>query len=179
MPAGHLPVGAASSGGAVAEVPAGQRYSLGGVSMVMPAGWKAVPPASAMRKAEYVLPGSGGDASLVVFYFGPDQGGDLEANIERWYGQFTQPDGKTTKERSHRSEKAVGSIKATLVDINGTYTAGGMGGGSTAPLTGARMLGAILGTPSGSFFFKLVGPQATVDHWNSSFEQFIDSALPE
>lgn len=174
MPSGHPPVGAAI------EVKAGQRQNLGGLSVVMPAGWKSAVPASSMRTAEYLLPGeAGGDASLVVFYFGPDQGGSVEANIDRWYGQFTQPDGKSTKERSRRWEKPVGSVKATLVDINGAYTGGGMGGGSPAPQPGYRMLGAIIVAPRGPFFFKLVGPAAVVDRWVASFEQYIDSALPE
>jgi hypothetical protein len=133
-----------------------------------------------MRTAEYLLPGEGGaDASLVVFYFGPDQGGSVEANIERWYGQFAQPDGKSTEERARRWKKSVGGIAATLVDIQGTYTGGGMGGGASAPQSGYRMLGAILVAPRGPFFLKLVGPAAVVERWAKSFEEYIDSALPE
>ncbi|MBI2503566.1 MAG: hypothetical protein HYW07_10095 [Candidatus Latescibacteria bacterium] len=189
LPAGHPPLDAAGTQeapgggagtGAAIEVKAGQRHSLGGLSVVLPEGWKPTAPTSSMRTAEYLLPGQGsGDASLVVFYFGPDQGGSVEANIDRWYGQFTQPDGKPTQEHARRWGKSVGSIGATLVDINGTYTGGGMGGGSNAPQPGYRMLGAILVAPRGPFFFKLVGPAAVVARWNTSFEQYIDSALPE
>lgn len=180
MPAGHPPVGGGSGTGATIELKAGQRQSLGGLSVVMPAGWKATAPTSSMRTAEYLLPGEGGgDASLVVFYFGPDQGGSVEANIDRWYGQFTQPDGKSTKERSRRWGKPVGGVEATLVDITGTYTGGGMGGGSPAAQSGYRMLGAIVVAPRGPFFFKLVGPAATVARWTASFEEYVDSALPE
>ena len=180
MPPGHPPMGGAASAGTAIDVKAGERQSLGGLSAVLPAGWKPIAPSSSMRTAEYQLAGaSGGDASLVVFYFGADQGGSVEANIDRWYGQFTQPDGKATQAHSRRWEKPVGSLKATLVDITGTYTGGGMGGGANAPQTGYRMLGAILVSPRGPFFFKLVGPAAAVDHWNKSFEQYIDSALPE
>ncbi|MCC7261061.1 MAG: hypothetical protein IT369_00930 [Candidatus Latescibacteria bacterium] len=180
MPAGHPPVAGAGGSGAVTDIKPGQRQSLGGMSVVMPEGWKSMVPSSSMRTAEYLLPGEGGaDASLVVFYFGPDQGGSVEANIDRWYGQFTQPDGKSTKERSQRSEKTVGNLKVTLVDINGTYTGGGMGGGSPAAQTGYRMLGAIVVAPRGPYFFKLVGPAAVVARWTSSFDQYVDSALPE
>lgn len=180
MPPGHPPVGGVAPGGAETNVKAGQRQSLGGLSVVMPEGWKSMAPSSSMRTAEYLLPGEAGtDASLVVFYFGPDQGGSVEANIERWYGQFSQPDGQNTKDRAQRSEKTVGNLKVTLVDINGTYTGGGMGGGSPAAQTGYRMLGAIIVAPRGPFFFKLVGPTATVARWTSSFGQYVDSALPE
>lgn len=180
LPPGHPPLGGGAGTDAILDVKAGDRQSLGGLSAVLPAGWKPVAPSSSMRTAEYKLPGeAGGDASLVVFYFGADQGGSVEANIERWYGQFTQPDGEPTQERARRWGKSVGSLRATLVDISGTYTGGGMGGGSTAPQTGYRMLGAILLSPRGPFFFKLVGPAAAVDRWKKSFEQYIDSALPE
>lgn len=180
MPPGHPPVGGGAGTGAALDVKPGDRQSLGGLSVVLPAGWKPMAPTSSMRTAEYQLPGEGGgDASLVVFYFGADQGGSVEANIDRWYGQFTQPDGKSTQKHSRRWKKSVGSIEATLVDIEGTYTGGGMGGGATAAQPGYRMLGAILVAPRGPFFFKLVGPAATVDRWNKSFEQYIDSALSE
>ena len=184
LPAGHPPLGApgtaAAPGGAALDLKAGDRQSLGGLSAVLPTGWKPTAPSSSMRTAEYQLPGEGaGDASLVVFYFGADQGGSLEANIDRWYGQFTQPDGKSTQEHARRWKKTVGKVEVTMVDISGTYTGGGMGGGSNAPQTGYRMLGAILVSPRGPFFFKLVGPSTTVDHWNKSFEQYLDSALPE
>lgn len=175
LPAGPSPL---ETGAAGSPVKAGQRQSLGGLSVALPAGWRSVPPSSSMRKAEYVLPGQGrGDASLIAFYFGPDQGGSVEANIERWYGQFSQPDGRPTSEMARRREKQVAGMPATLVDISGTYTAGM--GSAQGPQPGFRMLGAILGTPAGSFFFKLVGPDQTVTRWASSFEEFIDSARPE
>jgi len=180
LPPGHPPVGAGAGGGPATDLRAGQRQSLGGLSVVMPEGWRSTVPSSQMRTAEYLLPGEGGaDASLVVFYFGPDQGGSVEANIERWYGQFTQPEGGSTKERSRRTERTVGGLKVTMVDIPGTYTGGGMGGGSPAALAGYRMLGAIVVAPRGPFFFKLVGPSASVERWGASFDQYLDSALPE
>ncbi len=147
-------------------------------------GWQQVPPSSSMRVAQYVLPGEGdqaGDASLAVFYFGANQGGGLDANIERWYGQFSQPDGGSTKERAKRREQEVKGMPVTLVDIRGTYGSG-MGGGmgqSPKPLEGYRMLGAIVQAPKGSFFFKLTGPEKTVEHWAGSFDQYIDGVLPE
>ena len=170
LPSGHPPLIAAEG-----------RQSLGGISAEMPEGWQQVPPSSSMRKAEYLLPGEGAeDGSLAVFYFGPSQGGGLEANIERWYGQFTQPDGGSTKAKSRRWNKEVSGMPVTLVDIQGTYNPGGMGMG-TAPVAkdGYRMLGAVVESPVGAFFFKLTGPQATLERWNPAFEQYIDSMQPE
>jgi hypothetical protein len=135
-----------------------------------------------MRLAEYVLPGAqagAGDASLVVFYFGPSQGGSVEANIERWYGQFQQPDGRPSKERARRWERKVGSIPVTLVEVKGTYDGGMAMGGGQAASPGYQMLGAIVSSQNGFFYFKLVGPVATVGSWTGSFDRFVDSVRPE
>ena len=71
-------------------------------------------------------------------------------------------------------------MPVTLVDIRGTY-GGGMGGmgQSQEQLVGYRMLGAIVQAPKGAFFFKLTGPEETVERWAASFEQYIDGVLPE
>lgn len=170
LPSGHPPLTAAEG-----------RQSLGGISAEVPEGWQVVPPSSSMRKAEYVLPGEGAeDGSLAVFYFGPSQGGGVDANIERWYGQFTQPDGGSTKAKARRWNKEVRGMPVTLVDIQGTFNPGGMGMGvAPEPMDGYRMLGGVVESPAGAFFFKLTGPQATLKRWNASFEQYIDSMQPE
>ena len=161
----------------------GARQSLEGISVIVPQGWSSVTPSSNMRKAEYLVPGEeakAGDASLAVFYFGPNQGGSVEANIERWIGQFSQSDGSSTRDRARRWKKQVDGMSVDLVDISGTYS-GGMGpmGQSQAPSDGYRMLGAISKAPVGLFFFKLTGPAATLALWAESFEQFIDSMQVE
>jgi len=161
-----------------ASDPAAGRHSLGGISAVLPKGWQPVAPSSSMRVAEYLLPGEkAGDGTLAVFYFGRNQGGGLEANIERWYGQFSQPDGGSTRERTRRWEKQVHGMSVTLVDIKGTYS-GGMGQ-TPGLLPEYRMLGAVVESPAGSFFFKLTGPEATVEKWAKSFDAYIDSVRPE
>ena len=40
-----------------------------------------------MRAATYMVDG----AECVVYFFGAGQGGSIEANVERWKGQFRQP----------------------------------------------------------------------------------------
>ena len=161
----------------------GARQSLKGISVQMPPEWRSVPPSSSMRLAEYSLSGEAvkaEDASLAVFFFGPNQGGTIEANIDRWYGQFEQPDGGSTRERAKRWEKEVGDLSVTMVDIGGTYS-GGMGpmGQSEAPKAGYRMLGGIAPAPAGLFFFKLIGPAPTIELWAESFEKYMGSIRSE
>jgi hypothetical protein len=157
---------------------AGQRQSLGGISAVPPQGWQRVSPSSSMRLAEYRLAGGAeGEATLAVFYFGSGQGGGLEENIERWYGQFTQPDGRPTRERARRWEQEVEGVRLTLVDLSGTYNSG-MGQPQGA-LEDYRMIGAIAQARAGLFFFKLTGPRPTVARWEESFAQYMASIRPE
>src|SRR5215468_7200472 len=62
----------------------GSQKSLGSLTISVPAGWVEQAPTSSMRKAQFLLPrapGDQADGELVVFYFGPGQGGSVEANI--------------------------------------------------------------------------------------------------
>ena len=152
--------------------PASERQALGPLSAVAPKGWVAQQPSSSMRVAQYGLPGPAGEATLGIFFFGPGQGGGVEANIERWQGQFTQENGQPAQGR--RWMRQVGDIEITGLDISGTFSAG-MGMGDTTPQAGYRMLGAIAVHRSGTVFFKMTGPAQTVEQWAASFDEFIGS----
>src|ERR671912_2758201 len=70
--------------------------SAAGVRWTAPAAWKAEA-ARPMRAATYSIPnvaGESGTAECVVNYFGPGQGGDVAANMERWRGQVLGADGE-------------------------------------------------------------------------------------
>jgi hypothetical protein len=159
----------AGSAGLLAESAAGLRWTA-------PAGWK-VEAARPMRAATYSISPVAGDqgiAECVVNYFGPGQGGGVEANIERWKGQMQGPDGKpapaTIKKRTVRG------VPIVVVDSSGAYT--GMGGpmmASAKPVPGYRLLGAIVEGPGGSLFFKLTGPVRTIAEHEKNFDQLLAS----
>lgn len=150
------------------------RQTLGPLSAVAPKGWVAQQPSSSMRVAQYGLPGSAGEATLGIFFFGPGQGGSVEANIERWYGQFKQEDSQPAQGR--RWTRQVGDIAITGADVSGTFSGGmGMGMGNAVPQAGYRMLGAIAVHPLGTVFFKMTGPAQTVEQWAASFDEFLGS----
>ena len=74
--AGQIPM-ATSRSQTVPSMP-GSEAGSGELSWTTPSGWQSVPPANAMRKAQYTVPAAGGDmetSECVVFYFGPGQGG--------------------------------------------------------------------------------------------------------
>ncbi len=144
----------------------------------VPPGWVEEERASSMRVAQYKLPKAPGDtedASLVLYYFGPGQGGSTAANIDRWIGQMKQEDGSAAKGAKDEQLVANG-LKVTMVDVSGTYVA------ETAPGSGTfnnkpayRLRAAVVETPNGSYFVKLVGPEKTVTQWNDSFLTYIKS----
>ena len=134
------------------------------------------PAKSSMRAAEYGVTGDG-QAELAVFYFGPDQGGTVQANETRWLGQFTQPDGSDTASKAKRSTRKVGGVEVAMIEVTGNYS-GGMampGAAAPAPMTDAMMLAAIATGPQGPVFFKLVGPRDVVERSRAGFEQMIGS----
>jgi hypothetical protein len=149
--------------------------SAGGIRWTAPAGWKAEGPRP-MRAATYSITPAAGDrgvAECVVNYFGPGQGGGVEANIERWKGQVQGPDGKPAPAKVEN--RTVRGVPVVVIDSSGSYT--GMGGPMVAskPVPGYRLLGAIVEGPGGALFFKLTGPAKTIAGEEKNFNQLLSS----
>ena len=154
--------------------------SAAGVRWTAPAAWKTEA-ARPMRAATYSIPLAAGDqgiAECVVNYFGPGQGGGVEANVERWRGQVQGADGKPAAAKIDK--RTVRGIPITVIDATGTYS--GMGGPMMAgakPVAGYRLIGAIVEGPGGSVFFKLTGPAKTIAAQQKNFEQLLASIQPD
>jgi hypothetical protein len=150
--------------------------SAAGIRWTMPAGWKVEAPRP-MRAATYSITPIAGDegiAECVVNYFGPGQGGGVDANIDRWKGQVQGPDGKPAPAKIDK--RKVGGVPITIIDASGSYT--GMGGpmaASPKAIPGYRLLGAIVEGPGGSVFFKLTGPAKTIAAQQNNFDQLLAS----
>lgn len=155
--------------------PAGSGQGRTGLHWTVPEGWLSGEPSSQMRKAQYRIPGEAGDAECVVFYFGPGQGGDARANAERWAGQFTQPDGRASTEVMKTESLDVNGLNVMWVEVKGTYKASPMMGGSAEPNPGYMLFGAIASGPDANWFFKLTGPEATVEANRSAFDAMVRS----
>ena len=160
----------------MALVCATQQSSL---KFTVPAGWVEEERTSSMRVAQYRLPKAAGDtedASLVLYYFGQGQGGSTTANIERWIGQIQQADGSSSKDKSKEENFEAHGLKVTTVDVSGTYVAEtAPGSGTFHNKPGYRLRAAVVETPKGSYFVKLVGPDKTVTQWNESFLSYLRS----
>jgi hypothetical protein len=108
-------------------------------------------------------------------------GGTVQANIDRWYGQFTQPDGSETKTKATTKKLELAGCKVTLVDIPGTYKdspGGPFAGGRIVERPDYRMLAAIVETPDrGNHFLKFYGPAKTVAAHADGFRTMVEGMV--
>ena len=158
---------------------AGSAAQKSSLKFTVPAGWIEEERTSTMRVAQYRLAkiaGDSEDASLVLYYFGQGQGGSTAANIDRWINQMKQAGGGPSKDAAKQENFEVNGLKVTTVDVGGTYVAEtAPGSGEFLNKPGFRLRAAVVETPNGSYFVKLVGPEKTVAQWNDSFLSYLRS----
>jgi hypothetical protein len=144
-----------------------------------PDGWTTEKASPSMRVAQYKLPKAEGDkedASLVLYYFGANQGGTSQANIDRWIGQMQQPDRSDSKSKAKTENLTINGLKVTTVDVTGTYTAEmAPGSGTFHNDDNYRLRAAVIETPKGNYFVKLAGPAKTIARWEQSYNDYLKS----
>jgi len=155
--------------------------SVAGLKWTTPTGWKTEGPRP-MRAATYTIAPAAGDttsAECVVYFFGADQGGSVQANLDRWKGQVLAPGGKPAVAKI--AKQTIHGLPVTTIDASGDYT--GMGGGmaSSKPVVqkNYRLLGAIIEGPGGNVFVKFTGPAKTIAASHVAFEQLLNSFARE
>lgn len=145
---------------------------VAGVTWKVPVRW-TMGAEKPMRAATYVVPaldGKGEPAECAVSFFGAGQGGMVDANVDRWVGQFENPVPPS------KSEREVHGLKVTTVQIGGTYIGmGGMMMEASPRKENYRLLGAIVEAPGGMVFFKLTGPSQTVADAEKDFDAMLSS----
>lgn len=166
---------------AVAEDVRAFSIASGGLSLSAPAGWQRVAPKSAIVETEFSIPAeAAGEQPGRMTVMGA--GGSVAANIERWYGQFSQPDGTATKDKAVTKTLKLAGCTVTMVDIPGTYKdmpGGPFAGGKSVDRPNYRMLAAIIETADqGSYFLKFYGPAATVAKHADGFRAMIEGMVP-
>ena len=165
---------------AQAAAPAAGAFTIadGGLSLEAPQAWKQVPPKSRIVDAEFQIPGAGPDDAGRMTVMGA--GGTVEMNIDRWYGQFTQPDGSATKDHATTKALKIAGCQVTIVDVAGTYKdmpGGPFAGGQTIQRPGYRMLAAIVESEGGNYFLKFYGPAATVAAHADGFMKMLEGMV--
>ncbi len=161
--------------GALAFAAGPESVRVGGFVFEPPLGWQRLAPASAMRKAQFRVPGSGrgSDGGVVFYHFAPGRGGSTEANIERWYLQFSEPRDELDAELEERRS---GTRRLHLFRAVGTYRGRGLDG---APLEvpNFAFLGAILEAQSGRVFVRFVAPKELAATEAEGFRRMVSEAF--
>jgi hypothetical protein len=139
------------------------------IEWTVPPGWRTVPSPSSMRIATYAVPRSAGDAADADVSV-TRAGGDVSSNIERWAGQFAGGG------EPRRRVQTVHGFEVTLVEMDGTYTAGMQPGAQPRP--GWALLGAIVKSTGQPYFFKMTGPAATVRATRAAFMTLVEGIRP-
>ncbi len=156
------------------EDPAVMQLAGGKLQLTAPGSWTRKRPQTAIVEHEFAIPPAKDDKAegrLTVMA----AGGGVEANIDRWYGQFTQPDGGSTRDRAKVQKIKVGGEEIHLVDLSGTFKdqRGPMAPAVERPKY--RMLAAIIATKNaGNYFIKFYGPERTVADNEKAFVGMIE-----
>jgi hypothetical protein len=147
---------------------------LGPVKLTSPEGWVAKKPRVNIIRYEFAAPAAKEDTvdgRMTVMA----AGGSIDANLERWYGQFTQPDGKPTSSRAQVEKKQINGFDVHLVELRGTYEDKP---GPFAPGVKREdylMLAAIIVTDQGNLYLKFYGPRETISSHSKAFDKMVES----
>ena len=153
----------------------------GGVKFTATKDWEVVKPRSRIVEYELAIPNVDGQAEDLPNGRLTIMGamGSVEANIQRWHGQFKQPDGSSTADATKQETMDVNGNEVTIVDIGGTYIdspGGPFAGGKKIERPDYRMLAAIVQAGTyGQYFVKFYGSEKTVTANEKAFRAMINS----
>jgi hypothetical protein len=150
----------------------GGTVALGAITLTAPEGWARKQPRSSFILAEFELSradGDNADGRLTV----STAGGSIEANIDRWKGQFS---GAVDNPREEQLD--VGGVTVTLVDLSGEFNDQAGPFAPAVKRSGYRMIAAIIPVAGQLHFVKATGPQKTIAAHAEEIKAFIRTIKP-
>lgn len=152
--------------------------SAADVTWRMSPDWE-IGPEAPMRAGTYLAAAVEGDsegAECRVNFFGQGQGGNIQQNIDRWQSQMEAPGQEGVFADPLVSQVTVNGLDVAVMELSGTYLS------KTRPMareftrkTDFKMFAAIVQAPGGMLFFKMTGPEKTMEFQRESFRQMIGS----
>ena len=145
-------------------------FRIGTVRFDRPEGWSYSRPADGVRAAQLEKKSAAAPLRITFTRFSPGSGGTVQANVERWIGQFLRTDSPAEVQTP-----AGTALALTLVKITGVMRGGTPGGpGQDSPES--LLLGAILESPDGLVVVKFSGPKAAVSREERIFSELVRAA---
>ncbi|WP_395737884.1 hypothetical protein [Prosthecobacter sp.] len=149
------------------------KLTVNGLTFKFASPWAEVQSTGMFRAGTLAAKVEGAEKPVeTVFYSFPGAGGggDTEANVKRWLGQFNgTPESK-------REELDAGGTKITLVTATGTYNDGPPMGAKT-PRENYTLMAAIVPAGESNIFVKLTGPKEAVAKLDADFRKIVLSAF--
>ena len=143
-----------------------------------PSEWIKRETTSQEQLARYYLPRMNSDredADLVVLYFG-NEGVSSESHLEQWTNEMLQSDERPSADVATTTSFQVSDMPVTLLDVPGIYAATVHPGSKMRYYKpGYRLHAAVVESEDGPVFFKLIGPDHTVTHWEPWFTELLES----
>lgn len=147
--------------------------ALDAFRLTAPTNWTRKPLSSPFVLAEFALPHAAGDeldGRLTI----STAGGGVDANINRWRGQFQPQPNSASQEQVD-----IAGVKATLVDLAGDFNdqRGPFAPGELRP--NYRMIAAVLPVDGQLYFIKATGPAKTIAANAEAIRAFVKSMTPK
>lgn len=126
------------------------------VELAAPSDWQATQPTQSFFLKTWALP-DGGIAN--ISWLGPSTS-MVAQNVDRWIGQFAVEGGDPFAAAQRDSDES-GNFPTQFVQVTGTMTSvNQLGGGD--PREGWMLFGAVVDTPSGPLYVKVLGPESQI-----------------
>jgi len=138
-----------------------------------PADWTETPPSQSFFLKTWALP----DGGIANFTWLGESTEIIASNVDRWIGQFQVEGGDpfAVAERGSLEGASYGTqtvrVAGTLVSVNQ------LGGGE--PRQDWMLYGAVILSPSGPLYFKVLGPQAQLDEQIAQIEAALKTLSAE
>lgn len=149
--------------------PSGGATEIDGIQFQVPSGWEQValsPAQQGMISASFRIPDAGKDVKLTL----SSVGGGIQANLQRWKGQFQLKPGESPVEKTIR----VDGVDAVWLDLRGTFDSGPTIDSQVD--SGMRMIGVAIPRSPRDFYLKLTGPREQILNIETEFQDFVKSA---
>jgi hypothetical protein len=152
------------------------RSGLGPFSFEVPSGWTETATLSKMRVAEFHFDaGASVAAELLAYYFGEKGNGSREDAMNHWLTPFQQPDGRSPRSAAKVEESRFAGQDAVVFSVTGTFVRPALPGLPGKDEPDQALVGAIVESPRGPYYFRVSGPRAAVEAATPSFRALLAS----